>query len=248
MMLGCFVTFFALNLAGIDPLLSIPLSFLLIGAAGAFTEVTAIEKIMDAPMVTQIFTTFSLLLIIRYGGQTIFGASTRSVTTWYSDIVIGKGWYSALLIKVISFFVALAIAGVFFLFLKRTYTGIAIRATAQDMETANLMGIPVKRMRAIAFALGCAISAVGGSFLSLFFPIRPVMGGPFGLYMFVIVVLGGFGSMKGTIVGGLIIGVTEAVAGTALAGIAGHLKTMVVFIVFLVILVVKPSGLFGRET
>ena len=130
------------------------------------------------------------------------------------------------------------------LFLKTTYTGIAMRAVSQNREAAYLMGINVGRMYWISFGIGVGISAIGGTLLATFYPIHPEMGAFFTLLAFVIVVFGGFGSVFGAYISGIIIGVTESVSALF---ITPTLKDVVAFLLFIVVILVKPTGLFGKE-
>ena len=119
-----------------------------------------------------------------------------------------------------------------------------MRAVSQNRMAAHLMGIPVRRMYLLAFGIGVGISAVGGTLISTFLPIHPEMGGFFALIAFIVVVFGGFGSVFGAYISGIIIGVTESVSALF---ISPSLKDVVAFLLFVVIILFKPTGLFGRE-
>ncbi len=133
-----------------------------------------------------------------------------------------------------------------FLFLQRTDTGQAIRATAQDREAAQLMGINVRWTSVLAFGIGSALAGTAGALIAPTYYIFPQVGGTFTLKAFVIVVLGGMGSIVGATLGGLIIGVTESVAAVT-PHIGSGLKEAVVFVLFLALLLFKPSGLLGKS-
>jgi branched-chain amino acid transport system permease protein len=243
MMLGGFITYLLLTGLGIDPLLGLPIVFAVIFAIGVFTQIGIIEHILHAPTLSQIFATFSLLLIIRYGAEVVFGPFTRIVTTSYTGTVLRCGDFSVPLTQLIALIISVAIALLLYMFLTRTYTGIALRATAQDRMAAQLHGINIKKTYRIAFGLGVGISATGGALLSLSYPLYPEMGAFFCLLAFIIVVLGGFGSIFGAYIGGLIIGITEVLSALF---IMPSLKDLVAFVVFIIILLVKPTGLFGK--
>jgi branched-chain amino acid transport system permease protein len=134
---------------------------------------------------------------------------------------------------------------VLFLFLKRTYLGKALRATAENKQAAQIMGINVGRLYYIALGIGTACVGIAGGILMPMYPVFPAVGGYFVLTAFVVVVLGGMGSMAGAFCGGLIIGVVEAFSGFYLAP---ALKEVVYFLVFILILVSRPSGLLGKVT
>jgi branched-chain amino acid transport system permease protein len=143
-----------------------------------------------------------------------------------------------------SFVVTAVITTALFLFLQRTDTGQAIRATAQDREAAQLMGINVRWASVLAFGIGSALAGAAGALIAPTYYIFPQVGSTFTLKAFVIVVLGGMGSIVGATLGGLIIGVTESLAAIY---VASGLKELVVFVLFLALLLFKPSGLLGKS-
>ncbi|MGB9729340.1 MAG: branched-chain amino acid ABC transporter permease [Thermoprotei archaeon] len=243
MMLGAFFTYLLLIFIGIDPLYALPIVFVIMFAIGMFIQMGIIERILHAPTLSQIFVTFALLLIIRYGAEVVFGPYTKVIKTSYSDIVLNYGIVSLPLVKLIGLIVSISVALLLYLFLTRTYTGIALRATAQDRIAAQLHGINVRKMYRVAFGLGVSISAIGGTLLSLFYPLYPEMGAYFAMLMFIIVVLGGFGSIFGAYIGGIIIGIVQVLSALF---ITPTLKDLVAFIIFIIILLIRPTGLFGK--
>ena len=195
-------------------------------------------------MVSQIMATFALLLIIRYGAEAVFGPFTRRIVVGYSDIILRIGGASIPLTRGLAFIVSIIVALALYIFLTRTYTGIALRAVAQNREAAHLLGINVKRMYWLAFGLGVGIAAIGGSLLSTFYPIYPEMGAFFCLIAFISVVLGGFGSIFGAYISGMIIGIIESISALF---IPPTLKDAVAFMIFLIILLFRPTGIFGTK-
>ncbi len=145
--------------------------------------------------------------------------------------------------RLMAFLITLGLVIALFLFLKKTYVGKALRATADNKRSAQLMGINVNRLYYLALGMGTACVGVAGGILMPMYSVFPTVGSYFALTAFVVVVLGGMGSMAGAFVGGLIIGVVEAFSGFFLAP---ALKEVVYFLVFVLILVFKPSGLMGK--
>ena len=129
------------------------------------------------------------------------------------------------------------------LFVTRTETGLGLQATAQDRQAAAVMGIPTERMSALGWAIGLGCVGVAGTLLSTFFYIFPDVGVSFALLAFVAVALGGFGSILGSLVAGLLIGVVESLGGLLFDP---SYKTLIVFGLYLAVVIARPNGLFGR--
>ncbi len=243
MMLGALLTFFFFTALGMDPVVGAIIAFTPIFVLGVLVQRGVINRILDAPLLTQIAATFAILLIIRYGVQAAFGPYTRRLVSSYSEVYIDLGFTTIPLPKLLIFVTSLIILGLLYLLLHRTDLGIAIRATSQDRRVAQLMGINVSRIYDVTFGIGVGVAAIGGGLVALFYPIFPEMGGFFALIAFIAVVLGGFGSVYGAYAGGLIIGVAESVSALF---IEPALKDVVAFLIFILIILVKPTGLFGK--
>ncbi len=129
------------------------------------------------------------------------------------------------------------------LFVSRTETGLGLQATAQDRQAAAVMGIPTERMLALGWAIGLGCVGVAGTMLATFFYIFPDVGVNFALLAFVAVALGGFGSILGSLVAGVLIGIVELLGGLL---IDPSYKTVIVFALYLAVVISRPNGLFGR--
>jgi branched-chain amino acid transport system permease protein len=173
-----------------------------------------------------------------------FTSDYQILTTSYSSSSFQLFGLSVSQPLLYSFLVTAVITVALYGFLMKTDTGQAIRATAQDREAAQLMGINVSRMSVLAFGLGTALAAIAGALLAPTYYIFPDVGAPFTLKAFVVVVLGGMGSVVGATLGGVVIGVTESLGG---AFVAGGLKDLLVYVLFLLILLFKPAGLLGKS-
>ena len=195
-------------------------------------------------MLAQVCGTFGLAVALRAGAQFLWTPDFRTITNpWIAGRVhvgadlhrpaaAGGGRASASLA-----FVAL------WLFVTRTETGLGLQATAQDRQAAAVMGIPTERMSALGWAIGLGCVGVAGTMLSTFFYIFPDVGVNFALLAFVAVALGGFGSILGSLVAGVLIGLVESLGGLL---IDPSYKTVIVFALYLAVVIVRPNGLFGR--
>lgn len=242
--IAMYLTYFMCQRAGVDPFVAsvavVPLMF----GLGLVTERLLIRPTLEAPHVVQVFVTFALSLFLQNLLLSLFTSDFRTVRTPYATAAFQIGPLYVSWLRVAVFVVALALAGGLAAFLKYTYVGSAIRATAQDRRSARLVGINVDRVYAVTFALGCALVGAAGILLSPLFPVNPYTGADMILISFVIVVLGGMGSIAGAVTAGLLIGLVESFTGY-FAG--GELKQLVYFVLFMIVLAVRPNGLFGRK-
>lgn len=241
-MLAMYGTYWLFHTYGLDPYLSclviIPLFFLF----GVLLQRSVINPIVKAPHVAQIFATVGLSIIFQNLALLVWKADYRTVQTEYLGNIVKLGGVQLGLTRVIAFLVTVLVSIALFYFLNRTFLGKAIRAVSQDSEAARLMGIKESRIQMIAFGIGSACAGLAGVLLMPIFYVFPTVGSYFVTTAFAVVVLGGMGSMTGALIGGLIIGCVEALAGYF--GATG-LKEVFYFLIFLGILFIKPSGLLG---
>jgi branched-chain amino acid transport system permease protein len=141
---------------------------------------------------------------------------------------------------IIAFIVVVALQ----LFLRRTYTGKALRATVENWEAATLMGIDIQRVYLLSFVMGAALAGVAGALVSVGYSIDPGMGMSWTLKSLVVMVLGGLGSITGTFIGGIILGVTESATGYFLSL---TYREVVGLVLFILVLIFRPQGLFGTK-
>jgi branched-chain amino acid transport system permease protein len=243
LMLGMYATWIVFTWFGIDPFVSIVITGPLLFLWGAFLQKTIINRVLNALPQNQILLTIGLGLIMSNTIMLAFTSDYRILTTSYSSSSFSVGGISISEPLLVAFLITAAITGALYWFLLKTDTGQAIRATAQDRDAAQLMGINVKAMSVLAFGIGSALAGVAGALISPTYYIFPQVGSAFTLKAFVIVVLGGMGSVIGATLGGVIIGVTESLSAVY---IASGLKELVVFVLFLGLLLFKPSGLLGK--
>jgi branched-chain amino acid transport system permease protein len=244
LMLGMYVTWGVFTLFSIDPYLSLVITAPVLFLWGALLQKVFINRVLNALPQNQILLTIGLGLVMSNAVMLGFTSDYRILTTTYSSSSFKLLGLSVSQPLLYSFLVTVAITAALFWFLQTTDTGQAIRATAQDRDAAQLMGINVKRMSVLAFGLGTALAGIAGALLAPTYYIFPQVGGPFTLKAFVVVVLGGMGSIVGATLGGILIGVTESLSAVY---IASGLKELVVYVLFLLILLFRPSGLLGKS-
>ncbi len=242
-MLGMYATWVLFVKLGWDPYLSILAVAPLLFVWGAVLQVAVVDRALSALPQNQILLTIGLGLVMSNAVMLGFTSEHKLLSTSYSSASFVIGDLSVSYPLLFSFLVTAGVTGALYLFLLRTDAGQAIRATAQDRLAAQLMGIDVRRMSVLAFGLGAALAGVAGALVAPTYYIYPQVGAAFTLRAFVIVVLGGMGSVVGATLAGVLIGVTESLAAVY---VASGLKELVVYVLFLVLLLVKPSGLLGK--
>ena len=244
LMLGMYVTYWAFTILGINPYLSIILSAGALFLVGAFIQKTILSKMLDAPEHNQLLVTLGIMLFIENLALILWSPDFRSIEIENMTQTITIGSIGINTPKLIAFSFAIALSLLLFWFLKNTFIGKAIRATSINRQGASLVGINTGKINYIAFGIGAALAGIAGSLITPFFYTSPTAGATFILKGFVVVVLGGLGNFIGALVGGLIIGVSEALGGAVLPG---SLKELMTYIIFVLVLILRPNGLFGGK-
>ena len=242
-MVGMYATWLLFSKAQLDPFASILVTAPLLFMLGALIQRVIIQRVLGAASENQILLTIGLGLLLSNTAMLLFTSDYQLLTTSYSSASYSVLGISVSKPLVFAFLITALVASALYVFLMKTDTGQAIRATAQDREAAQLMGINVTRMSALAFGLGAALAGIAGALIAPTYYIFPQVGHAFTLKSFVIVVLGGMGSVVGATLGGFLIGIVESLSALYLAS---GLKECVVFGLFLLLLLFRPSGLFGR--
>jgi len=186
---------------------------------------------------------FGLALALHALAVRLWTADDRAITTSYGGSVMTVAGLSIPLVRLASLAIAFALIATLHLLLQRSRWGRAIRATAEDWQAAQLTGIDVRRAYLLAFAIGTGLAGAAGTLVSVGYSISPSIGLEWTLKALIVVVLAGLGSMLGTFVGGLFLGVAEALS-AALFG--GPYREVVGLVIFFIVLVARPRGLFGR--
>jgi branched-subunit amino acid ABC-type transport system permease component/ABC-type branched-subunit amino acid transport system substrate-binding protein len=243
-MAGMYATYFVFTRLHLDPFLSLVLVMPAMFAVGVFLQKLLIAPVLKAPELNQILLTEGVSILMVNIALIAFSANYLTMTTGYAGATAQLGGVSVSLPQTAAFAIALALTGIFYAFLMRTDTGRKIRATAQDAEAAQLLGVNIKRIQAMTFGLGVAAAGAAGSLLMpIYYRVEPNAGAPFTLKAFVVVVLGGMGSVTGALVGGIVLGIAEALGAVYIS--TGY-KDVVAFVIFLLVLTLKPSGLMGK--
>ena len=237
---GMYVTYGLWVTFGLDPLVALPVAAAAVAVLGAATYLLCIRRVLAGPPLSQIIVTFGLLVALRGLMQQLFTANVHAVT----DPAAGRIKLTAGGLVLGGPQLAAAIGAVLCLtaiawFLNRTEAGSALTAVAQDRTGASLIGIDPERMHLLAWVIAGLTVGLAGGLLVNFYPVTPDAGAGFGLIAFVVVTLGGFGSMRGALAAGLAIGVVQAVIGLYAPGYG----LAAIFVLYLVIVMLRPRGI-----
>jgi branched-chain amino acid transport system permease protein len=240
----CFVLLLLTTSLGLNPviatLLVLPVAF----AFGFALQRFLLQRVVGESVLLVILVTFGLSIIIENGLLEGFGADTRKVSGGFMEtatIALGSG-INVGLFQVITFVAAVVVVGALDLMLYRTGIGAKIRAVSEDVAAANLIGLSSKRIYAVAMGITFVTIGIAAGFMSIWTNFDPASGPARLLIAFEVIVLGGLGSLWGSLVGGIVLGLAQAVAGqfdVTWQALAGH-------VVFLIVLAVRPQGLFPK--
>src|SRR5215472_17010869 len=243
LMLGMYAAYWLFTLGHVDPALSAPIAACALGFVGFLVYALIIRPLQGAPAMIVILATFGLGLVLRQLAFIAFSPDYRNLPdTWLSGSISLAG-ISLGRPQVATGVVALAMILVLFVLVYRTRWGHALQAVAEDRHAASLVGIASDRLNAQVWILGSAAVGLTGALLTSFFYVFPSVGAVFGLLAFVAVAMGGFGSLPGAFLSGVLIGIVEAATGYL---IEPAYKTASIFVIFLLVLWYRPYGLFGR--
>jgi len=242
LMLGAYVSYLLIEYYHFHFFLSLIFSMVVIGLFGLFLE-RYVFRPRKGEDLNLLVLSLGLAITLQSSAMLAFSPEDRGLRPIFTgvlnvqDIFISKVRLVALLAA------AICILGSQ-LFLKRTKLGIALEAVSQDEEGASLQGIRINRYTALTFAIGCALAAAAGSLLAPIFVVSPFMGTLPVVKAFIVIVLGGLGSMIGAMMGGLILGLVESLTATYLGATIQEVSG---FLLLLLILIFKPGGMFGER-
>ena len=242
-MLGMYSAVVIWTALGGGPWASVPVAAILIATLGVISYFFLVRHIMKGPMLAQILGTFGLALFLRYGALYAFGANFKSLP----DNLVGHSFVLGSIrfegSRVLAAAVGLAVTLALHLILTRTAIGSRMLAVSEDATAAQLMGIRPQRMQALAWAMAGAATGIAGALIALFLPISPTSGETLAIVAFVTVSLGGFGSVTGALVAGLLIGVVESLSAYLIGPVY---KEVIVYTLFVLVLWFRPQGLMGK--
>ena len=244
LMLGMFVSFYANKLLGLDPIVAMPLSALALFLLGIVIYKLIIARALKGPILSQRLITFALSMVLVYSAQLFFGAEYKTLPNpvIFSG-TIDLGFITIAKQKLVPFLLALIVASLLFWFLRYTRMGKAIQATSMDRYAAGLVGINPDRSYTIAFAMASAVAGAAGCALTYYYYLYPNVGATFQLWGFIAVAMGGFGSITGAFLSGLVMGIADTLTGLY---VNTAIKYIGVCVVFLVTVSFRPKGIFGK--
>jgi branched-chain amino acid transport system permease protein len=244
LMLGMYLAFWAFTLLGLDPYVTLVLGLPVIFAGGWLSYRLVMRPVIHASHNVQVFTTVGLSIALQALALVLWSADAQFVRTSYYAVVVRSGGVAINLAQIAAFAVAVVFTAALFAFMRWSYTGKIMRATAQDRHAAALMGIDTGRVFALTWAVGITCVGVAGMVLAPIYPVYPSIGLQFVLIAYVAVVLGGLGDMVGALIASLVVAFVEVV-GSYMIGTAW--KEVMYLLLFITVLVVRPAGLFGQR-
>ena len=244
MVFAMFLSITLLLWGGLDPYLSLVIVAAVMFGVGYAVQRVFVNRILDLPEAMQVLVLVGLGIIFENGTLMIWGGSDISPKTSLALSSFRWGPVTVDVPRLIAFILAIVITLLVLLFLKKTNIGKSIRAAADNRYGALIIGAHINRLYGICFGIGAACVGAAGALLVPLMPAKATMGAPYTMISFVIVILGGMGSLIGALIGGLIIGVAESL-GTVF--LPSSMKQVVSFTIMIVILLFKPQGLFGGK-
>jgi branched-chain amino acid transport system permease protein len=243
LMVAMYVSYWIGFLLHVDPLFSWIAAGIFAFLLGAVTYKLIIRHCLGKAAMAPLLATFGLSMFLKNFCLNRFSPNFRLLQgTILEGKTIHLGGIVVSMPQFVTGLFALAVVGALYVLLKRTRTGWAIQATAMDREAAELMGIDTEKIFLLVFGLGGACVGIAGGLMTSSLAVHPEVGGLFGLIAFVVVALGGFGSISGALLAALLIGLVEALAGFYIAPV---FKYVAVFGIYLAVILVRPKGLFG---
>jgi branched-chain amino acid transport system permease protein len=245
LMISAFLTWTISVSVGLNAYLAIVVSMAIVAVLGVVVERLTFRRVLGSDKLNEIFVSLGLIYIFENVALLIWGTDSKQIPSPFagSSVTLFEG-VSITYDRVIAVAVVVVTLIAFGLLINKTKIGLAMRATSQINRTAMLMGINVEKIYMITFGIGAALAAVAGGLYGIIFSFNYQVGAMPTIIAFAIIILGGLGSIKGAIVGGLLYGIAEQLATLFLGGIWG---SAVAFALLIVVLIIRPRGLFGEK-
>ena len=244
LMIAMFCSFYLNLYFGLDPIVSLPICMAIMFGIGFIVYKLIIARALRGPVLSQRLITFALSMVLVNLALLLFSGDFKTIPEVAISGSIDLGFMVLSKQKIVPFVISVCVAGFMFLFLNKTRTGKAIRATSMNKTAAGLVGINPEKTYALAFGLSAAIAGAAECALTYFYYIYPNVGANFQLFGFIAVVMGGFGSIPGAFFGGLIMGLADSFTGVYMNT---AFKYVGICVVFLLLVQFKPKGLFGGK-
>jgi branched-chain amino acid transport system permease protein len=243
LILGSYISYTVWSSLGLDPILSLVITIPVLFGLGFFIQQYLLRRAFSISGEAPLIIAFGISLILQNFNQIIWTPLSRGISTPYSMSSFFLGVRQFPISYLMDFIAAVVVTLAFREFLRRTYLGRGITAASQDRRAAQLMGVNTRMIYGFAFGIAMISAAVGGVFLGMTFPFTPVSGTQFLIIAFGVVIIGGLGSMFGTFLGGLILGLVQTYSGFFFGS---SYQMLFVFVAVLLVLAIRPQGLFGR--
>jgi branched-chain amino acid transport system permease protein len=244
LMISAFLTWTISVATGMNAYLAIIVSMIVVALLGVGVERLTFRRVLGTDKLNEIFVSLGLIYIFENAAMLIWGPQPKQIVSPFSGMSFALPGVSITYDRVIAVVVVIATLVAFGVLIKKTKIGLAMRATSQRNTTAMLMGINVEKIYMITFAIGAALAAVAGGLYGIIFSFDYQVGAMPTIIAIAIIIMGGLGSIKGAIVGGLLYGIAEQLATLFLGGIWG---SAVAFALLIVVLVIRPNGIFGEK-
>ena len=209
---------------------------------GMITQLLVINPLLKAPRLNQLLALAGLIIVLENLAMVIWGADYRAIPIMLPIITIGNIFIRCSYL--LAFSGAIVTLGILYLFLNKTYTGLAIKAVSQDLKTARLMGISPKVIYYLTLAAGGMLTGIVAAFFVPIYSVHPHFGASFTIMAFIIVILGGMGNLLGGFISAFIIGVVTSVAAVLTST---EIADIIVLIIFIVVMLFRPQGLLGTK-
>ena len=243
LMVAMYVSYWLGFLANVDPLISIVASGFFIFILGALTYKLIIKFTIGKPGLVALLATFGLAVFLKNLSMNQFTPNFRILShTWLSGKTIHVDNLIIAVPQLTAGILALLVVALLYLMVNYTRFGWAVQATAMDRDAAELVGINTERIYVLVFGIGGACVGIAGGIMPAYLAVHPEVGSMFGLIAFICVAMGGFGSIPGAFLSGILVGVVEALAGFYIAPV---FKYVAVFGLYLGVIMLRPKGIFG---